>query len=618
MVSDHVVYCISEPVQTQKTLFLLEMTHWCCCCRCNCRCFSAPRQWIHFSSSCLLVERPHEEHVRNLSACTRLTAKAFLSVSLWLIDLVIVIATVDISTRFSLDKTSDHSLFQFCIDVDPAFFRGSHNSFLRNSNRVVDWVIQYDNLGFKHLQVYNIKPESKKYIPCIHNRFSPDKTSGHSLFQFCIDVDPAFFRGWHNSFLRNSNRVEDWVIQYDNLGFKHLQVNNIEPVSKKYIPCIHNKAIKGTTTPHFLYSPSWNVERQCGKGIGTLFTTLAPKVLRVLGTKIIPALGLGAMEGLGRKMVGGRKKGRTLGKRTCAMIRPQHLHKLKPYASMLRSKLSAKQIRALNRVRTHKRAAIIPLTKNQKGGFIGAMLASLRIPILMKALGIWFFAYTFFIFITLNALDEETCVWWLGGKKGGSKHTGGKRKWNWAEVNKHQAEVHSLGPRTTPGTLYEVSHTQFFCSLGHYMRSYTHILLPPFWTYYPAVYYWRFIHLPCFLVNLSDKRPSQLPWRFVVVHCTSKEQSRTKEQTAVTRWFGSHWTVECSINMFSDELWHDLWLFSFMILYNLWRLSDGAFVMQLISLSFDGPDAWPRREFYICELDFSDYFCLTSLILLKQ
>ena len=112
--------------------------------------------------------------------------------------------------------------------------------------------------------------------------------------------------------------------------------------------------------------------RQCGKGIGTLFATLAPKVLRVLGTKIIPALGLGAMEGLGRKMVGGRKKGRTLRKRTpCALIRPQHLHKLKPYAPMLRSKLNAKQIRALNSVHTHKRAAIIPLTKNQKGGFIG-------------------------------------------------------------------------------------------------------------------------------------------------------------------------------------------------------------------------------------------------------
>ena len=120
-----VVYCIPEPVQkkqTQKPLFLLEMTHWCCCCRCNCRCFSAARQWKLFSSSCLLVERPHEEHVRNLSACIRLAAKAFLSVSMWLIDLVIVIATVDISTRFSLDRTSDHSLFQFSIDVDPPFF----------------------------------------------------------------------------------------------------------------------------------------------------------------------------------------------------------------------------------------------------------------------------------------------------------------------------------------------------------------------------------------------------------------------------------------------------------------------------------------------------------------
>ena len=68
--------------------------------------------------------------------------------------------------------------------------------------------------------------------------------------------------------------------------------------------------------------------------------------------------------------------------------------------------------------------------------------------------------YTIFGFL-LNEFGKETCVWWLGGKLGGSKHMGGKRKWNWTEVNKHQAEVHSLGPRTTPGTLYEVSHTHF-------------------------------------------------------------------------------------------------------------------------------------------------------------
>ena len=93
--------------------------------------------------------------------------------------------------------------------------------------------------------------------------------------------------------------------------------------------------------------------------------------------------------------------------------------------------------------------------------------------------------FTIFGFL-LNEFGKETCVWWLGGELGGSKHTGGKRKWNWTEVNtregnrneigkhtggkrkwnwtevnKHQAEVHSLGPRTTPGTLYEVSHTHF-------------------------------------------------------------------------------------------------------------------------------------------------------------
>ena len=180
-------------IDDARTLFLLEMTHWCCCCRCNCRCFSAPRQWKLFSSLCLLVERPHEEHVRNLSACTRLTAKAFLSVSMWLIDLVIVIATVNISTRFPLIKLAIIPSFSSALMSIRPFFRGWNNSFLRNSNRVVDWVIQDDNLWFKHLQVNNIKPESKKYIPCIHNRFSLDKTSDHSLFQFSIDIDPAFF-----------------------------------------------------------------------------------------------------------------------------------------------------------------------------------------------------------------------------------------------------------------------------------------------------------------------------------------------------------------------------------------------------------------------------------------
>ena len=32
---------------------------------------------------------------------------------------------------------------------------------------------------------------------------------------------------------------------------------------------------------------------------------------------------------------------------------------------------------------------------------------------------------------------------------------------NWAEVNQQEAEVYSLGPRTTPETLYEVLHTHF-------------------------------------------------------------------------------------------------------------------------------------------------------------
>ena len=49
-------------------------------------------------------------------------------------------------------------------------------------------------------------------------------------------------------------------------------------------------------------------------------------------------------------------------------------------------------------------------------------------------LSIFGFFFTIFGFL-LNEFEKETCLWWLGGKLGGSKHTGGKRKWNWTEVN---------------------------------------------------------------------------------------------------------------------------------------------------------------------------------------
>ena len=82
--------------------------------------FFCPRQWKLFSS-CLLVKRPHEEHVCLYSSdCKGLP--------------VSIVVTDRFSHShcncghfhtFSLDKNSNHSLFQFCIDVDPAFFRAS-------------------------------------------------------------------------------------------------------------------------------------------------------------------------------------------------------------------------------------------------------------------------------------------------------------------------------------------------------------------------------------------------------------------------------------------------------------------------------------------------------------
>ena len=54
--------------------------------------------------------------------------------------------------------------------------------------------------------------------------------------------------------------------------------------------------------------------------------------------------------------------------------------------------------------------------------------------------------FTIFDF-SLNEFEKETCVWWLGGKLGGSKHTGGKRKWNWTEVNIWAGNRNKIGRR---------------------------------------------------------------------------------------------------------------------------------------------------------------------------
>ena len=124
-------------------------------------------------------------------------------------------------------------------------------------------------------------------------------------------------------------------------------------------------------------------------------------------------------------------------------------------------------------------------------------------PLLFSTFQHFLSIFDFFGFL-LNTFDKETYVWWLGGKYawreiGAEVNTRGREtevKWNGSKQKNaaevHPSEVHSLGPRTAPGTLYEVLHTPFTAAIlgvGHSMRSYTPILLPPFWVQTTAVYY---------------------------------------------------------------------------------------------------------------------------------
>ena len=123
------------------------------------------------------------------------------------------------------------------------------------------------------------------------------------------------------------------------------------------------------------------------------------------------------------------------------------------------------------------------------------------------------------------------------------------------------------------------------------------------WTVKPLVFLisrWRSILLALVFVKFVWRKAVALPWRFVVVDCTSKEQSRTKQQTAVTGWFGSHWAVECSINMFSDEA---MARFMFVFIHDFVEFvsTERRRVCSFLQLI---PDEWTRREFYICEPDF--------------
>ena len=92
----------------------------------------------------------------------------------------------------------------------------------------------------------------------------------------------------------------------------------------------------------------------------------------------------------------------------------------------------------------------------------------------------------------------------------------------------------------------------------------------PNWTVKPLVFLisrWRFILLALVFVKFVWERPLQLLWRFVVVvvHRKSSQEQNNKRRLQVGLGV-TELLNDCSINMFSDELWHNLCLFSFMIL----------------------------------------------------
>ena len=123
-----------------------------------------------------------------------------------------------------------------------------------------------------------------------------------------------------------------------------------------------------------------------------------------------------------------------------------------------------------------------------------------------------------------------------------------------------------------------------------------------------------------FFVEFVWRKDLQLPWRFVLVNCTSKEQSRGKKHKRRLQ-VGLGVTELLNLQLIYFPMSYGtiyICFYSRFCRICFDRAMARSFVFQLIS---DGPDAWTRREFYICELHFPTwafFFCLTSLILLKQ
>ena len=66
------------------------------------------------------------------------------------------------------------------------------------------------------------------------------------------------------------------------------------------------------------------------------------------------------------------------------------------------------------------------------------------------------------------------------------------------------------------------------------------------------------------------------------------DQTRTKQQTAVTGWFECHWTAECSINVFFNELRHDFPLLSIRIVSSVAALGRSKLIGRLVCSGIEG------------------------------
>ena len=94
----------------------------------------------------------------------------------------------------------------------------------------------------------------------------------------------------------------------------------------------------------------------------------------------------------------------------------------------------------------------------------------------------------------------------------------------------------------------------------------------------------------------------RLNYRGVSLLCIVHRKSNQQQQIAVTGWFGSHWTVECSITCFLTSSHGTIyvcfcsWFCRICFDWAMARLLCNSFLWVLTG----PPGTWTRREFCIC------------------